>query len=216
MKKNLKSFKRSPRSKRTQRPAWRRAYDEVVRELAPKNYIDLPFRAITREQARNEELRTARRQRTDRGTSFRELFKARIDNRHLTYRKAVITGTYTIEYTEDSGTHREGAQERRDLSYLGPVPYGLETNDLYKYVLYKIFDDHNGYWKVIAINNARINYVSDISMREIRMRGIKLKNMILDQLNNMEIKERPGHCVLDYIWTVCNGKKDLRDFQKRH
>ena len=214
MEKNLKAFKRDSSSKTIQKPAWKKAFNEVLHELNPRNLIELPYRAITREKARNEEVKIARKHRTEKGTSFRELFKRRIDDLNLPYRKAVITGDYRIEYTKDTDNDTEGDVEGRSISYLGLVPYGLETHDLYKFILYKLYEDFNDYWKVIAIDWARINYVSDISTRDIKMRGIRLKNMILNQLNNIEIKARPGHCVLDYIWFVCNGKEGFKRYSK--
>ena len=184
--------------------------------MKPKNVIDLPYRAITWQQAKVEEVKLAKRRSTAKGTSFRELFKERIDNLNLSYKKAIVTCKYTIEYTctKDTGKSNKGDLEDREWSYLGLAPYGLKTDDLYKYILLKLFDDFHIYWIVNAIKSARINYVSDINVRDIKMRGNKLKNMILNQLNNREVKVRDGHCVLDYIRAVCNGKVGLKRYSK--
>ena len=47
------------------------------------------------------------------------------------------------------------------------------------------------------------------------MKGVKLRNFILDQLNcGNEINVRPGHCVIDYVWTVCNGRYGFKRYSK--
>ena len=44
---------------------------------------------------------------------------------------------------------------------MGLTPYGLMKVYLSKYILYKLSDDTNDYWRIVFINEATINYVQD-------------------------------------------------------
>ena len=91
----------------------------------------------------------------------------------------------------------------------------MEEDDIYKFILYKLTDDPNGYSFVFSIFNVDILFISKISIDNIRMQGIKLKNAILNSINgNIEVNVNSGECVVEYIWSVCFDKYGFKKMRQ--
>ena len=74
--------------------------------------IELAYRPITKHWARLHELRLVNMKIFDKDSSFRDLFKKRIDSLNKPYRKTIITGKYTIQYIADTVGHLINEQEK--------------------------------------------------------------------------------------------------------
>ena len=192
------------------RNIWQNKINKINDELRSKRII-LEGKDISLNSARFDEIKIAGRRVTEKNTSFRELFKTRFNSMDLNYRTAIVNVEYGIEtFSEGELSYSYGRSNK-----IMKFPVGLEEDDIYKYILFKLSDDPNGYSFVYRIESVDIMFISDVSIEEIRMQGIKLKNSILNSINdNVEIEVNSGECVVDYIWKVCFDKRGFKRYDK--
>lgn len=82
----------------------------------------------------------------------------------------------------------------------------MSEEEWYMYLLSITKYDIHNYWVVTAIEETTVEFWDVRSIMENRMKGTKLLDMLIENINCTKIKQNEGSCVIDYIWNVIKGK----------
>ena len=112
---------------------------------------------------------------------------------------------YEIEYTKGE---RKGETEIRPKTSLEKdTPRYMTKDEWYMYLLSIIEYDKHDYWKAISIIEATVEFIDTVNTKDIKMKGVRLLDMLIENINRVKIEQREGECVIDYIWNVIKGKE---------
>ena len=171
--------------------------------------VYLNYYKISRDDERRHELKLAKRKTSD-PLTFVQLFKERIKD--LKTEKVYIYVTYTI-MIKDPHEDKE-KPEKRHLSEIVEMPVNLSIKDKYKFILSLIPYDPNGYSYTVSIDSATIKIVRNIKTRDIPMRGLKLRNILLESYNGFRDINGDGLCVTEYVWAVVRNQPGFKKYTK--
>ena len=98
-----------------------------------------------------------------------------------------------------------GESEDKKIDLLVKTPRYM-TEDMWFWYVSSLIQDERHYWVLDRIYNITVKFVEEVKRGRMNMRGLKLIDVLLENVNVITIKQKDGTCVADYIFEVVKGQ----------